>query len=277
MTLLCYGTINPDLIYRVKEIPKLGDDFQAEAWELTYGGKAAQAAVALSAWEMEAKLMGLVAGRDPLGETLQNALVSRGVSPEWMEYRAGVQTRHCLVMVTPDGERTLLSTGYTGAHWQQVAPQDWEDVQGVLVDGFGGVAAEKVAMEASLRGLPVVWLDAPTPVLLTAGLVIWSAHERSAQKAAAAARDEVGIVLTAGTEGVLVWWEGSHWQHTPPPKRTVDATGAGDVFAAACLFGLVHGWGKPKIIGWATQASSLWAERGRNEPIPTLQEIEAGL
>jgi sugar/nucleoside kinase (ribokinase family) len=57
--------------------------------------------------------------------------------------------------------------------------------------------------------------------------------------AIAAAAAEVGIVAcTAGAEGAHVLSGGQHWPVPAVPTRVVDATGAGDLFAGAFLWGL---------------------------------------
>ena len=74
MAVLVYGAVNPDLVHRVDRLPGPGDDIRSTSWRITWGGKAANAAVALATWGVDTRLTGLVVGFDALGDALIEAL-----------------------------------------------------------------------------------------------------------------------------------------------------------------------------------------------------------
>ena len=275
MAVLCYGAVNPDLIHRVERIPAPGDDLRSRSWSFLYGGKAANAAAALAAWGSDPVLAGLVVGVDPWGDTLVDALRRAGVDLSWLERDPSQATRHCVVLVTPEGERTIVCTGYEGARWQRVPPGAWVGVEGVLVDGFGGMEAARTAAEGRRRHLPLVWLDAPAGAVEPGDVVVWSRHEHDMGEAEALAQRGVRVVLTAGADPATTWWDGDVFEAAVPPVVVVDATGSGDVVAAACLYGLVRGWEPRRVVSWAVSAGAALAARGREAGMPPPSAIEA--
>lgn len=272
-TAIVYGALNPDIVHRVERLPGPGDDIRSSAWSTNWGGKAANAAMALATWGATARLMGLPVGRDALGELLMASLHVPMLDRSWL-VRTDEPTRHCIILVTPDGDRSIVCTGYEGAAWQKVPAAAWDGVDVVLVDGFGGDAAAAVATEAVRRGVPVVWLDAPDPPPAAVDLVVWSRHEHDAAAAARVAAAAPSVVLTAGPDAIGVWWEGTHFDVSPPTVSPDDATGSGDVFAAACSYGLAAAWGPGEIIEFAAAAGAAAAAMPR-AGLPSLAAIDS--
>ncbi len=273
MEALVYGAMNPDLVHVVDRVPSPGDDLRSRSWSLRWGGKAANAAVALAHWGVTTRLLGLVIGADALGDVLLDTLDRPRLDRSWIERDAAESTRHCVILVTPDGDRTIVCAGYEGARWQDVPGAAWSHSAVVLVDGFGGAAAARVVAEAQGRGVPVVWLDAPTTTVGPA-VVVWSRHEHSVAEAEALAGRGVDVVLTAGAAPVTAWWGGARLVAEPPVVTARDATGAGDIFAAAVAFGIVSGWPADRILRHAAAAGASSAAAERSDP-PTLAGIAA--
>ncbi len=185
-----------------------------------------------------------------------------------------VRTPHCVVMITPDGDRTIFSTGYRDARWQELAEPSWEGVTVVLVDGYSAEAGALVAAEAGRRGIPVVGLDADHVTGEVSSLIVWSRHEHPDEDEA---RDFNAsghpVVLTGGSSDIALWWGGHVFRTAPPPITPTDGTGAGDVFAAMCAYGLAAEWEPERLVTMATAAGALLAGRGRAAGLPTLEEI----
>jgi len=266
MRALVYGAMNPDLVHVVDRLPAAGDDTRSRVWRITWGGKAANAAVALAGWGVEVRLLGLVLGQDPLGDLFLEALPGPRIDRSWIERHPTARTRHCVILLTPDGDRSIVCAGYAGATFQRVRDEAWSDVDVVLVDGFGGDAAVTVCAEAHRRGTPVVWLDAPIPPPVDVDLVVWSRTEHTSDEAARLGAGGRNVVLTAGAGAVVAHWAGGRFEVSPPPVAAVDTTGAGDVFAAACALGLASGWTPRHIVRWAAAAGAVSAHTGRSAP-----------
>lgn len=272
VTILVYGALNPDLVHHVDRIPRAGDDVRSTSWRLVWGGKVANAGMALAGWGAEVAFTGLVLGADVLGTALVHMLDRPGVDLSYVETDSSQVTRHCVVLVTPDGDRTIVCTGYEGARWSRLPAPAWTGVEVVIVDRFSAGAGRVVAKEARRRGVPVVWIDPEPRDTRLATIAIWSLTERSradAERSAAAV-----TVLTSGAGQIEVRSAAHSFIIAPPNVTAVDATGAGDVLAAGCAWGLLRGWTTERTVTWAAAAGAAMAASGRGEKLPTVSEIE---
>ena len=274
MKALCYGSLNPDLIHRVPRFPVPGDDLFSDGWELLYGGGGGNAAIALATWQADTILIGHVIGPDPLGTWLLETMARPHLDLSLIRRDPGVRTPHCVVMITPDGERTILSTGYRDARWQEIPESSWNGVEVVLIDGYADEVGTSVAAEAGQRNIPVVGLDAGEATAAVSSLIVWSRHEHPDERAAVeVAASGHPVVLTGGSGDISMWWGDEVYRTAPPPVTPVDGTGAGDVFAAMCAYGLASEWKAERILTMAAAAGALLAGRGRTGGVPALAEI----
>lgn len=276
MKALCYGSLNPDLIHRVDRLPVAGDDLFSDNWEVLYGGGGGNAAMALATWEVDTILIGHALGPDPLGTWLLETMARPHLDLSLIRRHPRVRTPHCVVMITPDGDRTILSTGYRDACWQDIPEESWNGVGVALVDGYAGETGAVVAAEAGRRGIPVVGLDAGEATAEASSLIVWSRHEHPDEQAAVAmAAAGHPVVLTGGSGDIEMWWGDRTYRTAPPAVTPIDGTGAGDVFAAMCAYGLASEWDPAHMLDMAAAAGALLAGRGRANGIPTLAEIAA--
>jgi len=261
--------MNPDLVHEINHVPAAGDDIRSTSWQVTWGGKAANAAVALAEWEVDTRLVGLVIGTDALADALLDALDRRNLDRSFIERDPNERTRHCVILVTPDGDRTIICAGYSDARWQRIEAETFVGIDVVLIDGFGGEGAVAVAEASRARAIPTVWLDAPDPLRVPVDLVVWSRHEHEVEAAV-----ELGapVVVTDGAGPIRTFGSGDRFEIAPPPVTPVDSTGAGDVFAAACAYGLGNGWNLRRTVGWAAASGAAAASLPRTG-VPTLSDI----
>jgi hypothetical protein len=83
------------------------------------------------------------------------------------------------------------------------------------------------------------------------------------------------LAVTEGSEGVRLFWNGDVRRFRPPNVAVVDATGAGDIFAA-CFFARLYTTRDPwEAARFATQLSAISVTRPGLAGIPTSDEIEA--
>jgi hypothetical protein len=83
------------------------------------------------------------------------------------------------------------------------------------------------------------------------------------------------LAVTEGPEGVRLFWNGDVRRFRPPNVAVVDATGAGDIFAA-CFFARLYTTRDPwEAARFATQLSAISVTRPGLAGIPTSDEIEA--
>jgi sugar/nucleoside kinase (ribokinase family) len=125
---------------------------------------------------------------------------------------------------------------------------------------------------------PLAWREAPD-MLPKAGAVVISIEdvggdEETIEMMASCTRV---LAVTEGPAGARLYWNGDLRRFHSPEMEEVDATGAGDVFAAAFfwrLFATRDPWAAARF---ATHLASLTVMRRGLEGIPTWEEIQSCL
>lgn len=195
----------------------------------------------------------------------QGAVYETPMAPAGSEHETG----RCIILVTPDGERSMNT--YLG--WSefltpddidqaQMAQAEWIYLEGYRFDGPASHEAFARAIRAckSASGRVSLTLSDPFCVerhraafrrmirddvdLLFANRAELLSMYQTSDLAVAlqAASAEVAIVVcTESDKGAHVLANGEHWHVPAIPTRVVDATGAGDLFAGAFLWGLTDG------------------------------------
>jgi sugar/nucleoside kinase (ribokinase family) len=206
---------------------------------------------------------------DFLGGVYRHDITAVGIRFDTPAATNGPGTARCLVLVTPDGQRTMGT--YLGAS-ADLGPADIDPdvivaaqityLEGYLFDpphakealrkaaAIAHAAGRKVALSLSdpfcvgrhreaFRDLVNERVD----ILFANEAEICSLYETADFAAAAAAvRGHVAIAaLTRSAEGSVILAEGAEYLiPAAPVARIVDTTGAGDLFAAGFLYGLTR-------------------------------------
>jgi len=82
------------------------------------------------------------------------------------------------------------------------------------------------------------------------------------------------LVVTEASDGAVLYWHGDRRRYRVPRVREVDATGAGDIFAAAFFARYHHTHDPWEAARFATLLASHSVTRTGLDSIPTQQEIE---
>ena len=236
------------------------------------GGSAANTAAGVAALGSRSGFIGQVAP-DQLGGFYRHDLTAAGVEFTTPATDFGVPTARSMVLVTPDGHRTMNT--FLGAA-QHLPPQALDEdqiasaailyLEGYLWDPetprYAMVRAIEVARQA---GRKVAFTLSDTfcidrhrdgfKALIDEGKIdILFANEAEIQAlamvphletAVAAARDKVGTLVVTRSEHGALAIRGSERADIPaePVEKVVDTTGAGDLFAAGFLTGEARGLG----------------------------------
>lgn len=233
------------------------------------GGSGANAAVGIAALGSSAAFVGRVAD-DQLGQVFAHDIRAAGVNYLTPFADTGNPTARCLILVTPDAQRTMNT--FLGAS-QDLTREDVDYdlvkeagityLEGYLWDPPAPREAMVVALEvARANGRKVAFTlsdafcverhrqdfrdlaDGRVDILFANEVEICSLYQVADFDSAARAiagklpiavitRSEKGAVVLAGGQAIEVPAE--------PVARIVDTTGAGDLFAAGFLHGLAQG------------------------------------
>jgi sugar/nucleoside kinase (ribokinase family) len=207
---------------------------------------------------------------DLLGEIYRHDITAVGVRFHTPAATSGAGTARCLILVTPDGQRTMNT--YLGA-CADLGPADIDPeviaaaqityLEGYLFDppqaqeafrkaaAIAHAAGRKVALSLSdpfcvgrHRGAFRDLVGGHVDILFANEVEICSLYQTTDFTAAAAAvRGHVAIAaLTRSAEGSVILADGAeHHIAAAPVARVVDTTGAGDLYASGFLFGLTRG------------------------------------
>lgn len=196
----------------------------------------------------------------------QGADYETGFAPKTDE----AETGRCIVLVTDDGERSMNT--YLGVT-EFLTPDDidpalmadaaWIYLEGYRFDGPASHEAFAKAIEACETGGGSISLTLSDPfcverhrdafremiqnhvdLLFCNRAEVMSMYETGDyERDMAKAAQEVGILAcTDGENGAHIWAGGARWHVPADPVKVVDATGAGDLFAGAFLWGLSEGY-----------------------------------
>lgn len=267
---VCVGILVADVVGRpLRTLPEAGRLVLVDEMGLYTGGCAANTATALARLGIPVQVVGCV-GQDPFGDFVVQALQRRGIGTEGIACDPTTGTSATMVMVDPDGERRFVH--FIGANARltleridlaQIRRAGIVHVAGALVlpglDGPPMAQLLRAAREAgAVTFLDTVWDDTGRwmellgPCLPYVDYFVPSLAEAQAltgkrapeEVAATLLQYGVGTVaLKMGAQGCLVLAHGQKPLYMPAFEvPVVDATGAGDAFAAGFIAGVYLGW-----------------------------------
>lgn len=234
------------------------------------GGSAANTVSGVAGLGGRAAYLGKVRD-DQLGEVFGHDLRATGVVYRSAPARTGPPTGRCLIVVTPDAQRTMGT--YLGAS-ERFGPEDVDDdliaraeityLEGYLFDRpeakeaywkasriaheHGGEVALTLSDPFCVERHRAEWRD-----LVADQVDVLLANEEEAaalyqvgtfeEALGAARRDVRTVAITRGARGsVVARGDDVVEVAAHPVEHVVDTTGAGDLYAAGFLYGLTHAW-----------------------------------
>jgi sugar/nucleoside kinase (ribokinase family) len=218
------------------------------------GGAAGNTLAGIASFGLKAGFIGQVA-KDALGDIYRHDLRAAGVRFETPAREGEPPTGRVLILVTPDGQRTM-STFLGASHYLPAAAIDPEQIAAARVLFLEGYMWDPPEPRAAMRRAIELARGATHRkdfrALINDGLIdILFANEEEAgileDSDPAAAIDSLGrdvptVVITRGPSGAVAIRDGERFEiEAEPIERVVDTTGAGDLFAAGFLAGHVQG------------------------------------
>jgi len=287
-----FGLNSVDHLCVVERHPRLDSKQQLLTYDVQPGGQVPTALVALQRWGLRTAYVGGF-GDDAGGVMSRAALITEGVDLSAAIVRSNTRQQVSVILIDAvSGERSVL--------WERVEDLVLRsgELRGetltagrvLLMDAVDMPAAIDAARRAKEEGMLTV-LDTDTPAVgidellrLTDVLIVGAefparltglADLRAALRAAAK-RGPWFVGVTLGPGGALGYGGGEF--HYVPAFRVpvVDSTGAGDIFHAGSIYGLLHGWSVPETLRFAAAAAALKCEKLGGRPgIPALERAMA--
>ena len=295
------GSINADFVVTAEKIPSPGETLKGNDFQVHFGGKGANQAVAVGRLQHPVEMIGMV-GTDQFGPLLREGLRAAGVgiqAVESVEGPSGVAT----ISVAHTGENAIIIV--PGANGK-VTP-DFLDKHRQLIRNAGVVltqleipieTVEHLVHLCEQHHVPIILDPAPARILPASVLkrVQWFTPNETeagfylqhAKGLAAAEPEQIAIALhdlglravalKLGSKGVLLSNSGRVHRVSGFKVDAVDTTAAGDAFNGAFATGLMSGMPEAEAATFACGAAALSVMRqGAQASLPTLQQVQAFL
>ena len=294
MDVVGFGASSVDFVHVLPAAPQAGGahaKLRISSHAVSCGGQVANAMAACSAFGLRARFLGPM-GSDANGRRLRDELAARGVDVSAAIVREADSQFAVILVDERNGERIVL--------WDRdprlllgagaLDPALFGDARVLHVDDVdeeGSIAASRLAVA---RGMTVTSdldrVTERTPVLVEGVTVpIFAEHvppaltgEADVERALRKLRrpHHTLLCVTLGANGAvalvgdrLVWSAAFE-------VNAVDTTGAGDVFRAGMIYGILGGWSTEESLRFANAAAAASCTRlGAMSGVPTLREVEA--
>ena len=294
LDLLGIGQCSIDQVCTVEGMPRFTGKEAMLAYELLPGGQIATALLAGARLGLRGAFVGST-GSDAAAAAVLAPLAAAGIDVSGVRRVAGAATRLAIILVDrASGERTVLwyRDPRLRLRREDVAAARVARARCLLLDGDDPEVTVHAARSARASGVPVVLdVDRTAPgieaLLAQADYPIVSRHFAESFAPDGTLRGGlarlVGLgarlaVATLGEHGCLAL-DGAREIASPAYRVTPrDTTGAGDVFHAAFVWGLLEGLEVETLLRAANAAAALSARAlGAQGGLPTRNELEAFL
>jgi sugar/nucleoside kinase (ribokinase family) len=270
----------------------------------TGGGSAGNTVVALAQLGGKAFYSCKVA-HDNLGDFYVKDLQAQGVDTNLTHTRAlEGQTGSCMVLVTPDAERSMCTFLGVSAELDDAALHAQDIAKSKIYYMEGYLAASPTGLNAALKGRQIA-REAGVALALTlsdvsmiqfckAGLdamlgdgvdylfcnqeeaQVWCGTEDLEAVRSALKKLAKTVCFTRGPEGSEVLTADQSW-HVPAEKvKAIDTNGAGDMFAGAFLYAITRGYAPKQAAALGNQAAAtVVSQHGNRLTLGQLSAIKA--
>lgn len=290
------GSLNVDLIARVKSLPKAGQTIASDSLIQRFGGKGANQALAAKRHGAAVSMIGCL-GQDAYGQAYRTYLKESGVHEDGVISTQRVGTGTALIAVDDRGENMIIVGAGANyelkpAHLREQVEQlksatvmliQWEVSQPVILESLKIAQKHKtpVVMNPSPWMDDFPWGKYPLHTLIVnEGEAEVVFGKRTVQKPDSLS-DKLAdykiqrLVITRGGQPTYGIDAGKVYETAAIKVKPVDTVGAGDAFAGAYAAGLAMGRSFQKAILYANAAGALATLKpGAQEAIPTLAEVE---
>jgi sugar/nucleoside kinase (ribokinase family) len=285
------GLNSVDFLTVVPKFPAPNSKMEILRFSKQGGGQVATAMVALSRWGVKTKYIGKV-GEDDLGQFSLNSLRQEGVNVSSVTIEPNATNQFAMIIVdSPTGERTILWNRDDRLMYRETELQKKEVCSGKILhlDGHDIHAALQCARWAKEEGIPTI-IDLDKVESLTSELIkeidfviissrfpmLYTGISDQKKALLELQKHTPGFLcITLGDEGAIALMDGEFLTVKGFKVSVVDTTGAGDVFHAGFIYGLLQNWELVEIMKFANAVAALKCrDLGGRRGIPFLEEVQ---
>lgn len=263
MRVVCAGHVNWDVTMRVDSLPSPDGESVVTERQESGGGSAANVSVALANLGVDASLLGSV-GTDEHGGRARRELVAAGVDTDPIQTVEG-RTAMKYLLVDERGEVAVVDDGGVNESFRidVLPPALFEGGAVCHLTGQRPDTAARLARMADEAGLTVSFdpgrrfgeRDYAATLELTDVLFV---NDREADRASTLPAD-CRVVRTHGADGATLEGPDFRLEHPGYGLESVDATGAGDAFAAGFHAARLRGADAERALATANACGALAA------------------
>ncbi len=279
-----------DTLIPLASYPERGSKIIYTGASVMPGGQAATTVIACQSWGLSTRYVGKL-GDDDAANLHRREFDRAGVEAQLITVENAASPQS-LILVDGGGERTVLCRRDDRLLLQpEELDRAWiVTARALHVDGFETAAATVAAGWARSAGIPVIadldeLYDGVEDLIANIDYLIVSRDfparltgERNLEQALRKMKDRFGCILTAATLGEdgVVAWDGHRFHASPAYRVAVsDTTGAGDIFHAGFIYGLLQDWSLQRNLDFACAAAALNCTcAGARGGISTVKAIE---
>ena len=267
--ILCFGTLNPDLIYFVDELPSIGDDIRSSKSSMRPGGTAVNCSELISLWNKSVEVRGNSIGKDPMGKYLVNYLKEKNINFDSLIINE-LMTPTCSIFIDSSGERTIVSSGYESLEWSNF--ENLNNFDSLILDRYSiKFIKDELKDLKKINNLFVCQAGYEYEIDYKLDFLIVSKDEISVSEANNLIDSEIVeyILLTSSSlPARLISLEGAI-EIVPPDFKTINSNGAGDATAA-----YIAAFGVADLIPNIKKACAAGAIVAGTNDRPTIEKIE---
>jgi sulfofructose kinase len=261
-----------DTLIPLEQFPQPGSKVHYSERSTQPGGQVATTVVACQTWGLSTRYVGKL-GDDDAARLHKEAFRRVGAETQIVTV-PGTSSLHNVILIDTAGERTVICQRND---LMVLQPSDlrreWiENARVLHVDGHDTAAASLAASWARAANVPVVAdLDDIYPgiedlvanidyLIVSEDFSCRLMRESNLESALRHMQSRYGCRLSAATlgeNGVLAW-DGNRMLHSPAYRvPVVDTTGAGDIFRAGFIYGLLRDWPLERQLDFSCAAAAM--------------------
>lgn len=296
------GSANVDLVIQSKRMPRKGETYIGEAFDIFTGGKGFNQATAVARLGPEVTLICRI-GEDSFADILRTAIATEKIDSQHVKTDAESGTGIATIVVQPNGENSIIVVPRANMN---ITPDDIDAAENCIANAEVLMLQLETPIDASVRAAEIakandtiVILDpAPArqiPASLLSNVDILKPNRTEASmlsgrkvttpdSAIAVAKrlqprisqdGHSAVVLTLGYQGLILRTPTQTFHVPAISTKAVDTTGAGDAFVGALAASLANGIDIVHSVRFASAAGAAAVTvLGATPSMPTHEKLE---